>query len=104
MFSSDCTGWAPNAARLSVADAITGPWTELGNPCRGTPEQMANTFESQSTFVLSVVGRPGVFVFMADRWRPSDAIDGRYVWLPIQFDGGIPYIQWRDEWSLSQMA
>ena len=33
--ASDCTGWQPNAARSAVADNIFGPWTELGNPCRG---------------------------------------------------------------------
>jgi beta-xylosidase len=27
MISSDCTGWAPNAARSAVADSIWGPWT-----------------------------------------------------------------------------
>lgn len=32
LISSGCTGWAPNAARLAVADSIRGPWKELGNP------------------------------------------------------------------------
>jgi hypothetical protein len=37
---------------------------------------------------------------MADRWVPENAIDGRYVWLPIQFDGkGIPFLEWKDEWK-----
>jgi hypothetical protein len=30
LFTSDCTGWAPNPARLLVADAIFGEWRELG--------------------------------------------------------------------------
>jgi hypothetical protein len=81
LFTSDCTGWAPNAARLSVADSIWGPWEELGNPCIGAGAQIANTFESQPTFVLPVAGREDAFIFLADRWRPNNAIDGRYVWL-----------------------
>jgi hypothetical protein len=101
MFSSDCTAWEPNAARLSVADAPLGPWRDLGNPCRGTALQIETTFESQSTFVLPVVGKPNAFIFMADRWRPENAIDGRYVWLPVQFDpDGTPFIEWLDEWDL----
>lgn len=100
MFSSDCTGWTPNPARLSTADSILGPWTELGNPCIGTPEQMATTFESQSTHVLPVAGKPGAFIYMGDRWRPQNAIDGRHVWLPVEWNDGIPQLRWHDEWNL----
>jgi hypothetical protein len=100
LFSSDCSGWAPNAARISVADHIFGPWEELGNPCLGTNEQTATTFGAQSTFVLPVQGRADAFIFMADRWRPENAIDGRYVWLPVEFRHGVPTISWHEEWSL----
>ena len=101
LFSSDCSGWAPNSARVSVANNIWGPWEELGNPCLGTKEQTATTFGAQSTFILPVQGRADAFIFMADRWNPTNAIDGRYVWLPIQFKHGVPTISWHDEWDLS---
>jgi beta-xylosidase len=100
LFSSDCTGWEPNAARLSVAENIFGPWEELGNPCLGPGEHVANTFNSQSTFILPVQGQRDAYIFMADRWRPKDAIDGRYVWLPIEFRHDVPLIAWHDEWTL----
>lgn len=100
LITSDCTGWAPNTARLSVADSIWGPWEELGNPCVGLGAQIANTFESQSTYILPVAGREDAYIFMADRWRPQNAIDGRYVWLPIQFRHGVPVIEWFDSWDL----
>ncbi len=98
--ASDCTGWAPNAARSAVADKITGPWTELGNPCIGTVEQCSVTFTSQSTYVLPVPGKKDAFIFMADRWRPENAIDGRYIWLPVEFENGRPVIRWVDQWDL----
>lgn len=102
LFSSDCSGWKPNPGRLAVADSIFGPWTALGNPCVGTEQQRATTFESQSTFVLPVQGKPGAFIFLADRWRPDNAIDGRYVWLPVRFAAdGRPYLEWMDSWDLS---
>lgn len=101
LITSDCSGWAPNPARLSRADSIWGPWTELGNPCVGTEEQKANTFESQSTYILPVPGLENAFIFMADRWRPKNAIDGRYIWLPIQFKDGIPFLEWKERWDLS---
>jgi hypothetical protein len=83
-----------------VADKITGPWTELGNPCIGTEEQCSVTFTSQSTYVLPVPGKKDAFIFMADRWRPENAIDGRYIWLPIEFENGRPVIGWVDQWDL----
>jgi arylsulfatase A-like enzyme len=98
LIASGCTGWAPNAARSAVADSIWGPWTELGNPAVGVGADL--TFRSQGTFVLPVRGRPGAFVFMADRWRPENAIDGRYVWLPVRFRDGRVVLEWREEWDL----
>lgn len=101
MFSSHCTGWAPNAGRLSVADSIWGPWEELENPWRGPSEKTSVSFGTQSTFVLPVQGRPGAFIFMGDLWRPENPIDGRYVWLPIRWNAGLPVLEWRDDWDMS---
>lgn len=99
--ASGCTGWAPNAARSAVAaDSIWGPWKELPNPCRGPKADV--TFEGQSTYILPVPGKPGAFIFMADRWKPDNPINGRYLWLPIRFDDeGNPSLEWINEWDLS---
>jgi len=96
MITSGCTGWAPNAARLLRAESIWGPWTELPNPCEGSPEQVETTFQAQSTHVLQL--QNGEDIFMADRWAPENAIDGRYVWLPIEWVGDLPVIRWRESW------
>ncbi|TSA36105.1 MAG: beta-glucanase [Porphyromonadaceae bacterium] len=100
---SDCTGWAPNAARSAVASSIWGPWKELGNPCRGTAEENEKTFWSQSTYILPVEGKRNAFIFMADRWNPDNPIEGRYIWLAVQFDpAGKPFIRWMDQWNLEE--
>jgi hypothetical protein len=96
---SHTTGWAPNPAFAAVADSITGPWRELGNPCRGNNAQL--TFGAQSTYVLPVAGKPGAFIFIADQWRPKNAIDGRYVWLPIDVEDDHFTISWKPAWELS---
>jgi len=101
LITSDCSGWAPNSARISVADHLFGPWEELGNPCVGSNEHTATTFGAQSTFVLPVHGRRDAFIFMADRWCPENAIDGRYVWLPVEFRHGVPILRWQAQWDLS---
>ena len=100
MITSGCSGWAPNQARVSVADSIWGPWEELGNPCLGDGYQTATTFNAQSTYVLPVPGRTGAFIFIADRWNERNASDGRYVWLPLHFRHGVPLIRWHDQWDL----
>lgn len=88
MITSGCTGWAPNKALAYAAESVMGPWELIGNPCVGGNNvfQMT-TFFSQSTFVLPLPGLPGFFIFMADRWNPSDLRDSRYVWLPLRVGG-----------------
>lgn len=99
LIASDCTGWAPNAARLARATNIFGPWEELGNPCRGADS--TTTFRSQSTFLLPVQGLKDAFIYMGDRWTPDNAIEGGHIWLPIQFEEGKLTLRWYDEWDLS---
>lgn len=90
MITSGCTGWAPNTALAHAATAIMGPWETLGNPCVGGNDIFrSTTFFSQSTFVLPIPGLSGSFIFMADRWSPSELRDSRYVWLPLTV-GGLP--------------
>ncbi|MDH8702591.1 hypothetical protein M2138_001958 [Dysgonomonadaceae bacterium PH5-43] len=100
MITSGCTGWAPNEARLLIADNIMGEWTRYPNPCIG--DNANKTFFSQSTYIIHIAGKEDSFIFMADRWTPKDPINGRYVWLPIKFENNLPIIQWEDEWKLPQ--
>lgn len=99
MITSGCTGWTPNAARLLTADHIMGEWVLHPNPCVGEDAEL--TFHSQSTFILPVQGKENAFIFMADRWRPRNPIDGRYIWLPVLFENGLPVLKWFDEWNLN---
>ncbi len=99
IIASDCTGWAPNAARSAVADKIFGDWKELGNPAIG--KESETTFRSQSTSVLQVQGKKDSYIFMGDRWTPDNPIDGRYIWLPITFENDAPKLYWKGTWSLN---
>jgi Glycosyl hydrolases family 43 len=100
LFTSGCTGWKPNPTLAAVADSIFGPWRELGNPFTGPSDRVLCSYQSQPTFVLPVAGQEGAFIYMADRWNPDNAIDGRYVWLPVQFRDGRPRLEWEDQWDL----
>ena len=98
MIASGCTGWDPNAARSFIADHIFGPWEELGNPCIGEGSEL--TFNSQSTYILPVEGKSDLYIYMGDRWNPDNAIDGRYIWLPLEFDKQKPILRWVEDWEI----
>jgi len=102
MFSSGTTGWKPNPGRLSVAKKVTGEWIPLGNPCRGTDEENKITFGSQSTFILPVQGKKNAFIYMGDRWVPSDLASSTHIWLPVEWEKGNPVIRWYPEWDLNK--
>jgi hypothetical protein len=104
LVTSGLSGWAPNAARSYVASHIYGPWTALGNPVRGTPEQARITFGGQSTHALTLQ-RQGCArqILMLDIWRPKNAIDGRYAWLPVEWEAGKPVVRWRERWTLADL-
>lgn len=100
IITSYCTGWHPNPAMYAVSDSMMEKWEVLGNPCIGNTEQAETTFNSQSTFILPITGRPGSFIFMADRWNFADLRDSRYVWLPLEAKNGRVEINWCGEWSI----
>ena len=101
LIASGCTGWLPNTARSAMADNIFGPWTEMGNPCRGMGAD--KTFQGQSTFVIPVQGMPDTFIAMFDRWKQWNLSDSRYVWLPVRFENDVPFVEWRDSWTLNPL-
>jgi hypothetical protein len=70
-----------------------------GYPCESDGAQI--TFGGQSTYVLPIEGKKDAFIFMADKWEPKNAIDGRYIWLPIEFKGDEMEIHWKDSWTIN---
>jgi len=50
---------------------------------------------------LQAPGHRNEFIFMADRWTPKNAIDGRYIWLPVEWLGEKPVLRWHDSWDSS---
>ena len=53
-----------------------------------------STFGTQGTFAWQEEGR---ILFLADEWRPENAIDGRYVWLEVAWEEGRPILRDCDE-------
>jgi hypothetical protein len=86
--------WIPNLPQLAGAafesgqgyDLIAGVFQKYFS---GHPDKLT---EAEKNYVTAV---------------PMENLDtsvATYVWLPIRFDKGQPYISWRDEWSLDEFA
>lgn len=99
MITSGTTGWKPNAARLSVSKKLSGEWKTIGNPCRGNENENKITFGSQSTQILPVQGKKDSFIYMGDRWTPENLATSPHIWLPIEWEKGLPVIKWYTEWE-----
>jgi len=105
LLTSGLTGWRPNPAKQYTSTHIFGPWKKLKNPTNGVNPNNGlgsdKTFGGQSTFLLERQDKPGSFIAMFDMWRPKNTIDGRYIWLPVEFIDGGMRITWQDSWQLS---
>ena len=105
LLGSGSSGWKPNAARMFVADQLIGPYKALGNPCQGVnphnglgPEK---TFGGQSCNIITIPGLDEAYIAMFDIWKPQDAANSGYIWLPLEIAGDEPQILWRDAWDLT---
>ncbi len=96
LITSLCSGWDPNAAAWAVSDRMMGTWKQQGNPCRG--KDSAVTYFAQGAFVIPLPGRPGKFLFGADRWNKKDLRDSRYLWLPLDMEASGPVIRYAEHW------
>jgi len=97
LFGSDLTGWDLNDNKYATASALEGPWS----PWRDFAPAGSRTFDSQVSVVLPV-GEGHVYI--GDRWRREDLASSAPVWLPLTIDDGLARLEWRDEWSIEEMA
>lgn len=74
------TGYRPNPNKVFWATNLAGPWSG------GTDIAPAstNTYNSQSTFVLTIPGSSQTtYVFMGDAWDSKGTSAANYMWLPL---------------------
>lgn len=82
---SALTGWDPNPNLYATSPSLEGPWTEF----KDIAPPKTNTYGSQSTMLLKVVGtKSTTVIFMGDQWRPKTQWDSRYLWIPVEIGDG----------------
>ena len=85
VLGSHLTGWDPNPNVYASAKSLEGPWTEFADVA--PPE--SKTYSSQSSFLLKITGtRKTTVLYMGDRWKPNELWDSRYIWMPLEIEGG----------------
>lgn len=106
MIGSGSSGWQPNMARYYTSKSLFGEWTYQGNPCNGFNKidslGVEKTFGGQSSYILKVEGKSDQYIALFDIWKPETPINGRYIWLPIDFIKEKMSISWFDAWNLNQ--
>ncbi len=94
---SALTGWNPNPNKYATAKSLEGPWSEFKDIA--PPE--SNTYGSQSTMMLKVVGtKATTVIFMGDMWKPRTQWDSRYLWMPLEIGEGKLRLPEPKEWTL----
>lgn len=82
MFSSACTGWAPNQCKLSYTSDLKRGWTPLVN----IGDDKA--YRTQAAAILEVKGtRQTTYLYVGDRWMDPDLPNTKTIVFPISFDG-----------------
>ncbi|RYP02290.1 hypothetical protein DL764_005856 [Monosporascus ibericus] len=96
MLGSRLTGWDPNDNVYTTSTRLDGGWSAW----RGFARAGSRTYDSQTSFVLPVVGNGGraFFVYLGDRWVRTNLAASTYVWLPLDISGETvsmsDYVSW----------
>ncbi|HET8844082.1 MAG TPA: RICIN domain-containing protein [Ktedonobacteraceae bacterium] len=97
LFGSLLTGWNTNNNQYTTATSLAGPWSSWS--IFAPPG--SNTLNSQTTFILPIAGSSGTtFMYMGDRWTPSNLGTSPYIWLPLQVNGANATMSWHTNWSI----
>lgn len=96
MFSSFCTGWAPNQCRYAYSEGIDKHWSMLYDIGDET------TYRTQPAFFLAIEGETAKsYIYISDRWDGKDYNNSRYVFLPVTFDiTGNPVMDYCENFSI----
>lgn len=94
---SHLSGWTANPNVYATSRSLAGPWSEFRDIA--PPEK--NTYGSQSTMLLKIVGsKTNAVIFMGDIWRHPKLANSRYLWMPLEIDDGKMWLPGPKPWQL----
>ena len=97
--TSRTAGIRSTATNYYTAANLAGPWTRP--KVLSTPGS-DNSWDTQCDFVLPIHGSQGTtYVYCGDRWIHTEARQGDYPWLPFEFDGDTPTVNYYQDWDIN---
>jgi len=82
MFSSACTGWAPNQCKVCYSNSLTEGWSPLENIGDET------AFRTQAAAILTIRGtKQTTYLYVGDRWMDPTLPESKIIIFPITFEG-----------------
>jgi hypothetical protein len=90
------------ATNLYTATNLAGPWsppTVLSTPGSN------NSWDTQCDFVFPFQGtQDTTYMYDGDRYIKTDARQGDILWLPLEFDGDTPIMNYYQDWEINPAA
>lgn len=102
--TSKTAGIQSSGTSYYTAANLAGPWS-AARPL-ATPGSN-NSWDSQVDFVYPVQGTQGtLYMFAGDRWvkNAAQGRNGDYVWLPMEFEGDAPIVNYYQDWEVNLTA
>ncbi|HTB63473.1 MAG TPA: family 43 glycosylhydrolase [Opitutales bacterium] len=99
--TSQTAGIRSSGTSYYTATNLAGPWSPA-QPL--TTPGSTNSWDSQVDFVYPFPGSQGtVYMFDGDRWTKDlpKGRNGDYVWLPTEFEGDTPIVNYIQDWELN---
>ena len=88
-----------SATTYYTATNLAGPWSR---PRVLSTPGSDNSFDTQCDFVFPIQGAQGTtYVYDGDRWIHTEARQGDYPWLPLEFDGDVPIMNYYQDWDIN---
>ena len=96
MFSSACTGWAPNQCKLSHSTNLKEGWSTLTN----IGDDKA--YRTQPAAILEVKGsKQTAYLYVGDRWMDPDLPSTKTIVFPIAFEGTSCIFDYREHFCIN---
>jgi hypothetical protein len=100
--TSRTAGIQSSGTSFYTATNLAGPWS----PARPMPTPgSSNSWDTQCDFIYPIQGTQGtIYMYDGDRWLKSRGRQGDYAWLPMEFDGDAPTLNYYQDWDLNLTA
>ena len=102
--TSRTAGIESSGTNYYTAKDLAGPWSA---PVPLSTPGSTNSWDSQVDMVVPIEGTEGkVYLYFGDRWikNAQQGRNGDYIFLPIEFDGNTPILNYYQDWEINFAA